>query len=87
VSSTPPAEPTPLLRVVPPPARRRWYRLLLVVPFLWCVAPVPWVGHVPYAFGHVPFLLVWMVAGVLIGSAAIGVVYLVDRHHGHLDEA
>ena len=40
-----------------------------------------------YAFGHVPFLLVWMVAGVLVGSAAIAVVYLVDRRRGDLDEA
>ena len=35
-----------------------------MLPFLWCIAAVPWAGHVPYAFGHVPFLLVWMVAGV-----------------------
>jgi hypothetical protein len=72
---------------VQPRARRRWYRLLLVVPFLWCIAAAPWAGHVPYAFGHVPFLLVWMVAGVLVGSAAIGVVYLMDRRLGHLNDA
>ncbi|GAA3096146.1 hypothetical protein GCM10010464_69640 [Pseudonocardia yunnanensis] len=76
----------PTLGAVPKPGRR-WYRLLLVLPFLWCIAAVPWAGHVPYAFGHVPFLLVWMVAGVLIGSAAIGVVYLLDARHGHLEEA
>jgi hypothetical protein len=69
------------------PTGRRWHRLLLVVPFIWCIAVIPWAGTVPYAFGHVPFLLVWMVAGVLIGSAAIGAVYLVDRHRGELDEA
>jgi hypothetical protein len=60
----------------------RRHRLPLVVPFVWYVAAVPWVGRVPYAFGHVPFLLVWMVAGVLVGSAAIGVVYLIDRRRG-----
>jgi hypothetical protein len=53
-----------------------------VLPFLWCIAAVPWAGAVPYAFGHVPFLLVWMVAGVIVGSAAIGVVYLIDRRRG-----
>lgn len=66
--------------------RRRWYRLLLLVPFLWCIAAVPWAGAVPYAFGHVPFLLVWMVAGVIVGSAAIGAVYAIDRRRGDLNE-
>jgi hypothetical protein len=61
--------------------------LLLLLPFVWCIAAVPWAGRVSYAFGHVPFLLVWMVAGVLVGSAAIGVVYLIDRRRGDLDEA
>jgi hypothetical protein len=55
---------------------------LLVVPFVWCIAAVPWAGAVPYAFGHVPFLLVWMVAGVIVGSAAIGAVYAIDRRRG-----
>jgi hypothetical protein len=70
-----------------PATGRRWYRLLLVVPFVWCIAVIPWAGTVPYAFGHVPFLLVWMVAGVLVGSACIGAVYLIDRRRGYLDEA
>jgi hypothetical protein len=83
-----PATSTTSPRAVPErPAGRRWHRLLLVVPFVWCIAVIPWAGTVPYAFGRVPFLLVWMVAGVLVGSAAIGAVYLIDRHRGELDEA
>lgn len=74
------------MQPAPQPRRRRWHRLLLLVPFLWCVAAVPWAGAVPYAFGHVPFLLVWMVAGVILGSAAIGAVYLIDRHHGEVND-
>lgn len=70
---------------MPTPPRRGWHRLLLIVPFVWCVAVIPWVNTVPYAFGHVPFLLVWMVAGVLVGSAAIGAVYAIDRRRGELD--
>jgi hypothetical protein len=66
---------------------RRWHRLLLALPFAWCIVAIPWAGRVPYAFGHVPFLLVWMVAGVLVGSAAISVVYLIDRRRGDLDKA
>ncbi|MFI5615376.1 DUF3311 domain-containing protein [Amycolatopsis sp. NPDC051903] len=70
----------------PPIRGRRRHRLLLLVPFVWCIAAVPWAGAVPYAFGHVPFLLVWMVAGVIVGSAAIGGVYFIDRRHGVLDQ-
>lgn len=66
-------------------ARRRWHWLLLVVPFVWCVAAIPLVNRIGYVFGSVPFLLVWMTAGVLIGSGAIGLVYAIDRRRGDLD--
>lgn len=65
--------------------RHRWHWLLLLLPFGWCIAVVPWVNTVRYAFGRVPFLLVWMVAGVIVGSAAIGLVYAIDRRRGDLD--
>jgi hypothetical protein len=68
-----------------PEPRRRWHRLLLLVPFVWCIAVIPWVNTVAYAFGHVPFLLVWMVAGVFVGSAAIAVVYVIDQRNGDAD--
>lgn len=69
-----------------PRSRSRWHWLLLFVPFAWCVAAVPWANTIRYAFGHVPFLLVWMIAGVLVGSAMIGIVYAIDRRRGDLDE-
>jgi hypothetical protein len=65
--------------------RRRWHWLLLVIPPLWCIAAIPLVNQVGYVFGSVPFLLVWMTAGVLVGSAAIAGVYVVDRRNGELD--
>lgn len=68
-----------------PRAGRRWHRLLLVVPFVWQVALAPWAGHVGYAPGRVPFLLVWMAAGVVVGSAAIAATYLVDRRAGDVE--
>ncbi|WP_326565661.1 DUF3311 domain-containing protein [Amycolatopsis rhabdoformis] len=67
------------------PARRRWHWLLLLVPFVWCVGAIPLVEKVEYLFGSIPFLLVWMTVGVLLGSAAIAVVFALDRRHGDLD--
>ncbi|WP_409183035.1 DUF3311 domain-containing protein [Amycolatopsis sp. VS8301801F10] len=66
-------------------APRRWHWLLLGVPFVWCVAAIPLVNRIDYVFGSIPFLLVWMTAGVLIGSGAIGLVYAIDRRRGELD--
>ncbi|WP_409466605.1 DUF3311 domain-containing protein [Amycolatopsis sp. GA6-003] len=66
-------------------APRRWHWLLLGVPFAWCVAAIPLVNRIDYVFGSIPFLLVWMTAGVLIGSGAIGLVYAIDRRRGELD--
>ncbi|GAT89406.1 hypothetical protein CVCC1112_4065 [Paenarthrobacter nicotinovorans] len=42
-------------------------------------------NRVGYVFGNVPFLLVWMVAGVIVTSACITVVYFVDRRNGDLE--
>ena len=67
------------------PVKRRWHWLLLAVPFVWCVAAIPLVNRIEYVFGSVPFLLVWMTAGVLVGSGAIGLVYAIDRRRGDLD--
>lgn len=63
--------------------RRHWW--LLVIPYLWCIAAIPAVNRVGYVLGNVPFLLVWMVAGVIITSGCIAVVYFVDRHNGDLE--
>ncbi|TNC25777.1 DUF3311 domain-containing protein [Amycolatopsis alkalitolerans] len=73
-------------RAEPPDrSRRRWHWLLLTVPFLWCIAALPLVGRIEFAFGSIPFLLVWMTVGVLIGTVCIGAVYVIDRRNGDLD--
>lgn len=69
------------------PQGRRWHRLLLVAPFVWQIGLVPWAGHVGYAPGRVPFLLLWMAAGVVVGSAAIAATYLIDRRAGGVERA
>ncbi|MEU7630970.1 DUF3311 domain-containing protein [Nocardia sp. NPDC049220] len=66
-------------------ARRRRHWLLLAIPPVWCIAAIPLVNRVDYIFGSIPFLLVWMTLGVLVGSAAIGVIYAIDRRNGELD--
>jgi hypothetical protein len=68
-----------------PATRRPWHRLLLLVPFVWCIAAIPWANTIAYAFGHVPFLLVWMAVGVVVGGAAIAVVYVIDQRNGDAD--
>lgn len=67
-----------------PPARRRHW-LLLAVPFVWCIAAIPLVNRVEVVFGNVPFVLVWMVIGVFVGSGAIYAVYAIDRRNDELD--
>lgn len=70
---------------MPTERRRRRHWLLLTVPYVWCIAAIGLVDRVPYVFGRVPFLLVWMVLGVLVGTAAIGIVFWIDRRRGDLD--
>lgn len=66
-------------------SRRRWHWLLMAVAPVWCIAAIPLVNRVDYVFGSIPFLLVWMTLGVVVGSAAIGVMYLIDRRNGDLN--
>ena len=68
---------------VPRRPRRHWW--LLVLPFVWCIGAIPVVNQDVYLFGSVPLLLVWMVAGVLVGSAAIGIVFAIDSRNGDLE--
>lgn len=69
----------PDARSAPALARRRPYRLLLVVPYLWSVAAIPLVNSVHATPGGIPLLLWWALAGVLVTSACLGVVWRLDR--------
>jgi hypothetical protein len=62
--------------------RHRPYRWLLVLPFVWQVALVPLVNDVSSAPFSIPFPMVWQMAGVLVASAVIGVVFLLDERAG-----
>ena len=61
---------------------RRPHLWLLVLPFLWQVAAVPWANGVTRSIWSLPFLLVWQMAGVLFATAIIAVVYWIDHRPG-----
>lgn len=69
----------------PQPARPRKHWWLLAIPYLWCIAAIPMVNRIDYVFGNIPFLLVWMIAGVVISSVCVSAVYLIDRSRGDLE--
>ena len=58
---------------------RRWHRIGLVIPYLWSVAAIPLVNRVHAAPLGVPLLLWWMLAGALLTSASLAVVWRIDR--------
>jgi hypothetical protein len=62
-----------------PGMRRYAHRWLLVVPFLWQIAAVPFVNDIAWRPMSLPFPMVWQMAGILVASAMIAIVF-------HLDE-
>ncbi|KPH76543.1 MULTISPECIES: DUF3311 domain-containing protein [Bacillaceae] len=56
---------------------RKYFQLLLIVPFLMCVL-LPWANRVePYVLG-LPFLLFWIVLWMLLSSFILFIVYKLD---------
>jgi hypothetical protein len=64
---------------VGPRRRKRRHRLLLIVPYLWSVAAIPLVGYVRVSPGEIPFLLWWMLVGVLVTFASLAAVWWLDE--------
>ena len=71
--------------------RRRWregngvtardyaHRWLLIIPFLWQVAAVPFVNDIGWRPLSLPFAMVWQLVGILIASALIALVFRLDE--------
>lgn len=59
------------------PPRR--HRTLLLVPFVWQAALVPVVNDVEWQPLGLPFPMAWQMAGVVLTTAVIGLVYALDR--------
>lgn len=62
--------------------RKHW--LLLLIPYLWSVLVIPLVNHIRFEPFGVPFLEVWMIAGVLVSSICIAIVYQIDKKRRHI---
>lgn len=56
--------------------RHRW---LLVVPFVWQVGLAPAVNDVAWQPWSLPFPMVWQMAGVVLTTIVIAIVYALDR--------
>lgn len=58
---------------------RRHYRWLLWVPFIWQAALVPWSNGVAWRPFGLPFPMVWQMAGILVTTAVLWLVYRLDQ--------
>ncbi|MGH7626948.1 MAG: DUF3311 domain-containing protein [Gemmatimonadaceae bacterium] len=59
----------------------RWYRWLALVPAIGMLGGVPFVNRVePWVFG-LPLLLAWVLVWVLLTSATMWLIYVLDRRH------
>lgn len=57
----------------------RGHRWLLVIPFLWQVAMVPMVNDVAWRPLSLPFPMVWQMAGILVTTLVIAIVFAIDE--------
>ncbi len=58
---------------------RRWHRWLLLLPFIWQVGFVPLVNDISWRPLSLPFPMVWQMAGVILATLVIAVVFAIDR--------
>lgn len=58
---------------------RRWHRWLLLLPFIWQVGFVPLVNDITWRPLSLPFPMVWQMAGVILATLVIAVVFAIDR--------
>ena len=66
---------------------RRPHRWLLLTPFVWQAGLAPLVNDVAARPFGLPFPMAWQMAGILLTSLAIGVVYVLDRRADRRDGA
>jgi hypothetical protein len=62
-----------------PATPRRAHRWLLVLPFVWQVGLAPWSNGVELRPFHLPFPMFWQMAGIMVTTLVIALVFLLDR--------
>ena len=55
------------------------HHFLLVVPFIWQLGFAAWANGVQWRPFELPFQMVWQMAGVVISSAVIGLMFWLDH--------
>lgn len=66
----------------------RGHRWLLLIPFLWQVGMVPFVNDVAWRPLSLPFPMVWQMAGIIVTSIVIAIVFRIDeRVEANSDDA
>jgi hypothetical protein len=65
---------------------RYWYRWMLVIPFIWQAALAPAVNDIAARPFGLPFPMFWQMAGIVLASIVIGLVFFMDRRAGVEDE-
>ena len=69
-----------------PAPLRRTHRWLLLIPFLWQVGGIPLVNDVAWRPLSLPFPMVWQMAGIVVTSIVIAIVFAIDRKHPEFDD-
>lgn len=64
----------------------RPHRWLLLIPFLWQVGCIPLVNHVAWRPFSLPFPMAWQMAGIVVTSIVIGIVFSIDRRHPEFED-
>ena len=59
--------------------KRYGHRWLLLIPFIWQIGCAPFVNTASVRVFSLPLPLVWQMAGILIASALIALVFMLDE--------
>ena len=63
----------------PPRRRHRW---LLLIPFVWQAGLAPLVNDIAFRPFGLPFAMCWQIAGIMLASVVIAIVFGLDTASG-----
>jgi uncharacterized membrane protein len=59
--------------------RRRWHLCLLLIPFLWQIGGANWANGVTMTIASLPMPMVWQMAGIIVTTIVLAIVYWIDE--------